>query len=211
MATVQPTFIFPVGNVPQARGFSPGTSDTPKHDGIDFSVSVGTPVHAAADGTVIYEADEPEGYGNTITLSHANGWQTRYAHLSQFMVLNGTPVKVGDVIGLSGGAKGAVGAGNSTGPHLHFEIRTDPNTPVDPMPYLAGVSNVSANSGGKSSGSNAGLLDTIGNIGDFFTALLKADTWIRVGEVLAAIGLLFVAYKIINEDISFRDIGRLAA
>jgi hypothetical protein len=193
-----PTFLFPVGNVKQSRGFIPGT-----HYGIDFSVPVGTPVHAAGDGTITYENNEPGGYGNIITISHANNFQTRYGHLSQFLKPQGTVVKAGDVIGLSGGAAGAEGSGNSTGPHLHFEIRTDPNTPVDPMPYLSGTSTVGADtSSGSTSDTSGGSGGLAGAIG-FFTALTSGSTWIRIGEVLGALVLFYVAYKLYNDELNF--------
>lgn len=92
------------------------------HAGVDFGVPVGTNVSAVAGGTVIEIGSLP-GYGNTIIIDHGRGTTTRYAHLSQLMVSKGQQVGQGDLIGLSGGAKGAPGAGNSEGPHLHFEVR----------------------------------------------------------------------------------------
>lgn len=125
--------IAPVGlDAPQSRGFIAG-----QHGGIDYAVPVGTPIAASADGTVIYRADEPDGYGNTLTVDHG-GPQTRYAHLTEFFVGQGDRVTAGQIIGLTGGVAGAPGAGNSTGPHLHYEYRTDPSTPVDPAPLLSG-------------------------------------------------------------------------
>lgn len=192
------TFLYPVGNVAQARGFIPGV-----HYGIDFSVPVGTPVHAAGMGTVSYEANEPGGYGNVITLDHAGGFQTRYAHLSQFKVAKGDSVPAGAVIGLSGGAAGAEGAGNSTGPHLHFEIRIN-GSPVDPKPYLAGTATGNAGvdtstGSGNTSGGSGGLAA----IGSFFSTLTTGETWIRVGYIIAALILFYFAYKLYNDEINF--------
>lgn len=109
----------------------------PGHNGIDFYVPIGTPVRAAADGKVIAVGDDPQGYGLYVKIQH-NNFQTLYAHLSiNRAVMIGQMVKTGDVIGLSGST------GYSTGPHLHFELRT-PATPIpgfksgarDPAPYL---------------------------------------------------------------------------
>lgn len=202
--TTMPTFIYPVGNVAQSRGFIPGV-----HYGIDFSVPVGTPVHAAADGQITYQANEVGGYGNTFTIEHPNGFQTRYAHLSKFIAKQGDFVKGGDVIGLSGGAAGAEGAGNSTGPHLHFEIRTDPNTPVDPAPYLSTTTNVTAT--GKlgqltSNDSGGGAPTGLDAIAAFFSTLTTGSTWIRVGEILASLGIFYVAYKLYMDEINFSNI-----
>lgn len=87
------------------------------HAGTDIAAPTGTPVLAAKAGTV-FTADYLGGYGLTVILRHDDGSQeTRYAHLSQLMVRPGEAVKQGDVIGLVGST------GNSTGPHLHFELR----------------------------------------------------------------------------------------
>jgi murein DD-endopeptidase MepM/ murein hydrolase activator NlpD len=87
------------------------------HTGTDLGAPTGTPVVAAKGGTVI-TADYLGGYGLTVILRHEGDTQeTRYAHLSQLMVRPGEQVKQGDVVGLVGST------GNSTGPHLHFELR----------------------------------------------------------------------------------------
>lgn len=102
-----------------------------KHAGIDIAVPVGTPVSAAAGGTVIETGTLP-GYGNVIIIDHGRGMTTRYAHLSKISVTKGQAVDAGEQIGLSGGAKGAPGAGNSQGPHLHYEARKG-GKPVNPL------------------------------------------------------------------------------
>lgn len=194
-----PTFIYPVGNVAIAQGFNP-----PNHQGVDFSVPVGTPVHAAADGTVIYEANESLA-GNTITIQHVpNGWQTRYDHLSVFRVGTSQVVKSGDVIGLSGGAQGSEGSGNSTGPHLHFEIRSDPNTPVNPIPLLGGTSNVPDQGSGTPSGASSGGGGTnpLEAIKRFFEIISDGKTWIRIGEILGSLSLFWISYTILSKDLS---------
>ncbi len=89
------------------------------HNGLDFAIPEGTPVMAAADGIVDRAMFDPGGYGNYVRVYHG-GYSTLYGHLSRASVTIGNKVKAGDVIGYSGNT------GNSTGPHLHFELR-DPS------------------------------------------------------------------------------------
>ncbi|HWI53323.1 MAG TPA: peptidoglycan DD-metalloendopeptidase family protein [Symbiobacteriaceae bacterium] len=98
------------------------------HDGIDIGVGSGTPVGAAAGGTVTM-ATWYGGYGKTIRIDHGNGIVTMYAHLSDYAVSVGDKVSVGEIIGYSGNT------GNSTGAHLHFTVIVD-GSPVDPMGWL---------------------------------------------------------------------------
>lgn len=91
------------------------------HEGIDIPTGVGTNVHAVGSGTVHW-GNDPDGAGWYIMLDHGNGLWTAYFHLSNRLVGDGAWVNVGDVIAKSGGARGAAGAGNSQGPHLHFEV-----------------------------------------------------------------------------------------
>jgi murein DD-endopeptidase MepM/ murein hydrolase activator NlpD len=98
------------------------------HPGIDIGIPEGTPIHAAASGTVIYCGWE-SGYGNLVVLDHHNGIATAYAHQSRIAVSCNQNVSQGDVIGYSGCT------GFCTGPHLHFEVRVN-GTPVDPLGYL---------------------------------------------------------------------------
>jgi murein DD-endopeptidase MepM/ murein hydrolase activator NlpD len=95
------------------------------HGGIDYSMPVGSPVLAAADGVVDQVTTQPTGsrsYGHYVVIKH-DGFFTYYAHLSKSVVKVGQEVKQGQLIAYSGGAKGAWGSGSSTGPHLHFEVR----------------------------------------------------------------------------------------
>ena len=113
-----------------------------QHGGIDMAVPVGTTVVAAISGTVTKAGnDDPGGYGNMVEITGPNGMKTRYAHMSHFSPKVGQQVKAGQPIGKSGGAKGSPGAGNSQGPHLHFEVH-GPNGSMDPAPYLAGGAQV---------------------------------------------------------------------
>jgi len=98
------------------------------HEGIDIAASIGTPVHAAAAGTVIY-ASWMTGYGNLVVVDHGNGLATAYAHASALLVRVGQAVAQGQTVSLVGST------GNSTGPHLHFEVRVN-GVAVDPLLYL---------------------------------------------------------------------------
>ena len=95
------------------------------HDGTDFAVPVGTPVHVTAEGRVV-SAGHCSGYGLAVEVAHRDpaGLETRtlYAHLSAALARAGQTVRRGDVVGLSGGI--GPGAGLSTGPHLHYEVRS---------------------------------------------------------------------------------------
>ncbi|MCC7106104.1 MAG: peptidoglycan DD-metalloendopeptidase family protein [Chloroflexi bacterium] len=99
------------------------------HPGVDVGASTGTPIRAAASGTVIVAAKLPYGYGWRIILDHGNGITTLYAHMSAFNVNQGDRVTRGQTLG-------AVGAtGLATGPHLHFEVASGGKT-MDPGAYL---------------------------------------------------------------------------
>ncbi len=97
------------------------------HEGIDIGAGSGAPIRAAAAGTVIY-AGWMGGYGNLTIIDHGNGLATAYGHQSALYVGGGS-VSQGTVIGAVGST------GNSTGPHLHFEVRVN-GSPVDPLGYL---------------------------------------------------------------------------
>jgi murein DD-endopeptidase MepM/ murein hydrolase activator NlpD len=108
------------------------------HDGTDFGVGCGTPVHAAASGTVI-QAALTIGYGNQLVIDHGVmrgvGLATSYNHLMRFSVGYGSHVSRGQVIGYSGGGEGMYGAGYSTGCHLHFMVYVNGGT-TNPMGWL---------------------------------------------------------------------------
>jgi lipoprotein NlpD len=99
------------------------------HEGIDMAAPIGTPVLAAAAGTVIYAGDQVRGYGNMVVVRHPNDLVTVYAHNSLLLVHTGDEVMVGQEIARVGDT------GRSTAPHLHFEVRRN-ETPQDPMPFL---------------------------------------------------------------------------
>lgn len=106
-----------------------------EHSGLDIKASQGTQVYAPASGYVAWVRSGSRGYGNSIMVIHNNGVATLYAHLSRFSVSEDNFVKRGDLLGYSGGTPGTPGAGFSTGPHLHFEVREN-GLPVDPLGYL---------------------------------------------------------------------------
>jgi murein DD-endopeptidase MepM/ murein hydrolase activator NlpD len=99
------------------------------HTGIDLVEPFGAPVYAADDGVVALVGSSSSGYGNYVVIAHAGGLNTLYGHLSTALVKVGQALTQGTVVGLEGST------GNSTGPHLHFELRIN-QTPVNPAPYL---------------------------------------------------------------------------
>src|SRR6185436_17696139 len=118
-------FIWPVnGTLTSGFGWRWGRM----HEGIDIAAPTGTPISAAASGTVIY-AGWMGGYGNLVVIDHGNGLATAYGHQSSIAVGSGTYVSQGQTIGYVGST------GHSTGPHVHFEVRVN-GSPVDPLGYL---------------------------------------------------------------------------
>jgi murein DD-endopeptidase MepM/ murein hydrolase activator NlpD len=101
------------------------------HAGIDIAAPVGTPILAAASGVIEYASWNDGGYGNMIDIRHADGTITRYAHMNELYVKEGQTVSQGQTIGAMGST------GFSTGPHLHFEIRPNGGSAIDPMAFLA--------------------------------------------------------------------------
>ena len=94
----------------------PFTGKSAMHEGVDYVVPEGTPIHAAASGIVVYAGMHPD-FGNLVEIDHGNDILTRYAHASKLMVKVGQLVKRGQLISLVGST------GRSTGNHLHFEVR----------------------------------------------------------------------------------------
>jgi murein DD-endopeptidase MepM/ murein hydrolase activator NlpD len=100
------------------------------HGGIDLANSIGTPIYAVSDGVVI-DAGPTAGYGMWVKLRHADGTVTLYGHVNTTMVNIGERVMAGDQIATIGNR------GNSTGPHLHFEVLLNGADRIDPVPWLA--------------------------------------------------------------------------
>lgn len=100
-----------------------------QHNGIDIGADTGTDVFAADGGVVVYAAP-CGGYGNYIVIDHGNGFRTAYGHLDEILAENGDTVKAKQLVGRVGST------GNSTGPHLHFEVKSG-ETFIDPLDYVA--------------------------------------------------------------------------
>ncbi|GHF76171.1 M23 family metallopeptidase [Streptomyces thermodiastaticus] len=131
------TWVDPVQHYTLSASFNQGGSHwAHRHSGQDFAVPIGTNVVAAHGGTVVKAGPNGAGdgpaYGNAIVIKHGNGLYTQYAHLSRVDVKVGQVVTTGQHIARSGNT------GNSTGPHLHFEVRTTPNygSAVNPVAFL---------------------------------------------------------------------------
>lgn len=105
-------FVWPADN-----HFLSGYDYTTIHRGLDIKAVLGAPLYAADSGVIVYAGPTSRGYGNLVVIDHGNGYQTVYGHLSQWNVSCGESVFQGNLIGLSGST------GNSSGPHLHFEVR----------------------------------------------------------------------------------------
>lgn len=105
------------------------------HGGIDIGAKVGTPIKSIADGKVIAAGSLDSKCGDGVSIEHAEGLRSSYCHLSGINVKTGDIVKQGVVIGLTGGAVGAKGSGNSKGPHLHLTLKKNGQR-VDPMQYF---------------------------------------------------------------------------
>ncbi|WP_235442137.1 DUF5930 domain-containing protein [Rhabdonatronobacter sediminivivens] len=120
------------GNVRQTSGFGPRrhplTGRNRMHNGLDWAGPRGTPIHATADG-VVTQAGRQGGYGNLVIIRHDFGIETYYAHLNSVNVRAGQRVSRGDRIG------GMGTTGQSTGVHLHYEVRVG-GTPVNPITYI---------------------------------------------------------------------------
>lgn len=119
-----------MGDVTSQFGWrnSPNDGSNDYHPGVDIANNVGTPVVATGDGKVIVSG-RASGYGNLIEIDHGNGITTFYGHNSQLIVQVGQMVKKGQMIAYMGST------GNSTGPHVHYEIRVN-GTPVNPANFL---------------------------------------------------------------------------
>ena len=124
----RPKWVLPVGGFRLTAGFGDYGLWSSSHTGQDFAAPYGTPVHAIGDGTIVFAGYEGS-YGNKIVIEHDDGTVSWYAHMSAFEQTSG-PVKAGDVIGRVGST------GNSTGDHLHLEVRPRDANPVEPLAWL---------------------------------------------------------------------------
>ena len=122
----------PVANMSLSSSYGmrvhPITGRVARHNGVDIPAPHGTPIYATADGFV-GRAQWLGGYGKYVEIEHGNAIQTRYGHMSSYVVNPGQRVRKGDVIGYVGST------GRSTGNHLHYEVRIE-GAPVNPMPFV---------------------------------------------------------------------------
>ncbi|MBQ6927270.1 MAG: peptidoglycan DD-metalloendopeptidase family protein [Oscillospiraceae bacterium] len=137
------SFIFPVASYSYISSrfgerIHPITGELKNHNGMDIASNMGTAVYAADGGKVVL-AEWYGGYGNCIMIDHGTGYKTLYGHLSVIGVKNGQTVNQGEVIGQVGST------GNSTGPHLHFEVYLNGGR-IDPEQFYSGL-NISADAG----------------------------------------------------------------
>jgi len=130
--------IQPINNEDLARMASgygwrsdPFTKARKMHYGMDFTAPNGTPIYATGDGTITRADNNSSGYGKHIRLEHGYGYQSLYAHLSQYNVRAGQKVKRGDLIGFVGST------GRSEAPHLHYEVWKD-NDRINPLNFYYG-------------------------------------------------------------------------
>lgn len=120
-------FVWPIAGQITSRF---GPKDGGLHnDGINIAAKQGTPVRAAASGTVAYAGNELKGYGNLVLVRHAGGWMTAYAHNAELLVKRGDAVRQGQTIARAGAT------GSVREPQLHFEIRRGSQA-VDPLAHL---------------------------------------------------------------------------
>lgn len=129
-------WISPLDNYKVTSGFGPRKPPTAasssNHKGLDMAAPMNTPVRAAKAGTVTISRDDSGGYGKWIEVKHADGSRTRYPHLNARDAQVGAQVAAGQVIGKVGST------GNSTGPHLHFEVIDPSGKNIDPATILKG-------------------------------------------------------------------------
>ena len=127
-ANIGISLIRPISGVITSRFGASSSIRRSSHTGLDISASTGTPIKAAASGTITF-AGYKGSYGNMLVISHGNGVQTYYCHCSKLYVGVGTQVSQGDVIAAVGST------GNSTGPHLHLEVRVN-GVAYNPQNYV---------------------------------------------------------------------------
>jgi murein DD-endopeptidase MepM/ murein hydrolase activator NlpD len=121
------SFVWPANNHwLSGYDFSPSTN----HYGIDIAGGLGDAIYASDNGVVVYSGWNNWGYGYVVVIDHGGGWQTLYAHMSSISVGCGQSVYQGGVIGAFGST------GNSSGPHLHFEMLSESYGKVNPWNFL---------------------------------------------------------------------------
>lgn len=153
-----------------------------RHTGQDFAAPTGTPVVAAAGGMVT-SISSGGPYGNRIEIAHANGMVSTYSHLSKIEVSRFQPVRQGDVIGKVGAT------GNTTGAHLHFEIKVGGQY-VDPMKHIGAT--VVPDDGGEG-------FEGVQNPDADSSLITASGTWLRIAYFLGGTGILVLAFVSIRK------------
>ncbi len=125
--SVVPSFMLPVNSRHITSGFGK-TKTGDHHKGVDIKAPKGTPVYASADGEIAFVTSEPK-WGHRVMIKHESSYKSLYAHMDSFTVARGQSIKAGEIIGYVGST------GQSTGPHLHFEILKN-GTPINPESYI---------------------------------------------------------------------------
>lgn len=128
-ANIGINLIRPISGIITSRFGSISKVRSSAHTGLDISAAQGTPIKAAASGTVVSSGRDSHGYGNMVVISHGNGVQTYYAHCYTLNVTAGQQVSQGQTIATVGST------GNSTGPHLHLEVRVN-GVAYNPQRYV---------------------------------------------------------------------------
>lgn len=169
--------------ITQRFGNASGRYVSGRHTGLDIGCMAGSPIYAATDGLVT-TASYQGAYGNTVRVKYSDTLTTGYHHMSVIKARVGQNVSAGSIIGYIGST------GNSTGPHLHFEVLINGKT-VDPEPYLSGASTVEQAS---SDATQVGLTDFPGQITKAFETLSDPITWERIGMVLLGSVLLLMTF-----------------
>lgn len=184
---------------------SPGGIGSRNHKGVDFGAPNGAPIVAANSGRVVSAGMTSGGYGNQTIIDHGDGLKTMYAHQSAIRVRPGQTVRRGQNIGAVGST------GNSTGPHLHFEVHLN-GRPVDPAPYLGGGG--MAGSGNSSSMAALGApANEAGSSGSSSTVSGRSGTAVGTSEadiVAAALGGSAGLASVANKGASGESTGAAA-
>lgn len=153
------------------------------HTGLDIGCMSGSPIYAAHDGKVTFAG--PNGaYGNQVRLALNSSLTTTYNHMSRIAATVGQNVSAGTIIGYIGNT------GNSTGPHLHFEVQIN-GQHVDPNPYLSGATVIPGGSTGTAT--QAGFTSSISNLGKAVDWITDTHNWLRIGIVALGGILLLMA------------------
>lgn len=176
------------------------------HTGLDIGCTQGSPIYAATDGMITF-AGWNGVYGNEVRVKYNDALETSYHHMSRIAAVKGKTVSAGTVIGYIGST------GQSTGPHLHFEVRVN-GKHTDPIPYLSGGATVPG--AVNASSDNPLVPDTVEGPLDFLggiaTWMSEPKNWFRVGLVLGgALLILFATIGMAKTQALGKNAGKAVA